>query len=143
MRCLSIHQPWCYAILHQGKAVENRTWPTRYRGPLLVHASKSRASYDAQSPDIWRERYGVDLPPWDSLVKGAIIGVVELADCVPASGEGLTDRQRDWLASHPFTEGPVCWVLKNPRAFAEPIPFRGAQGLFDVPDEVVAAALRV
>ncbi|MBL8866467.1 MAG: ASCH domain-containing protein, partial [Planctomycetia bacterium] len=49
MLALSIHQPWAHAILHFGKSVENRTWSTSYRGPLLIHAAKSRASYDRQS----------------------------------------------------------------------------------------------
>jgi hypothetical protein len=142
VKCLSIHQPWAWAILHAGKAVENRTWPTSHRGPLLIHASKSRASYDAQDAVAWRQRYGVELPPWDSLTIGALVGVVELAACVQASGAGISAEQKAWLDAHPFTEGPVCWVLKYPRAFAEPIPYRGAQGIFTVPDEVVAAAIR-
>src|SRR5450432_4191665 len=82
MKALSIHQPWAWAILHAGKGVENRSWPTRYRGPLLVHASKSRASYEEQEPAAWLERYGIALPAWDELAKGAIVGVVDVVDCV-------------------------------------------------------------
>lgn len=38
--CLSIRQPWAWAILHAGKDIENRDWATRFRGPFLVHAGK-------------------------------------------------------------------------------------------------------
>lgn len=141
MRCLSIHQPWAWAILSGGKRVENRTWPTNHRGPLLIHASKSRANFEDQDRDDWRGRYGVELPEWSTLATGAILGVANLASCVRADGEGASDVQRQWLDSHPFTEGPWCWILKNVRAFAEPIPYRGMQGLFNVPDDVFAAAL--
>jgi hypothetical protein len=37
---LSIRQPWAWLILHAGKDIENRDWPTKYRGPFLIHASK-------------------------------------------------------------------------------------------------------
>mgnify|MGYP002359850962 FL=1 len=38
MKALSIRQPWAGLIIHGYKDIENRDWPTRYRGPLLVHA---------------------------------------------------------------------------------------------------------
>lgn len=40
MKALSIRQPWAWAIVNAGKRVENRTWETRYRGPILIHAAK-------------------------------------------------------------------------------------------------------
>ena len=33
------------------------------------------------------------------------------------------------------------WVLENPRAFAEPIPYKGAQQLFEVPEELLPVTL--
>lgn len=129
MKTLSIHQPWAWAIFDPkaSKSIENRTWPTRYRGPLLIHASKSRASYDREKLFDWRGVYGVEMPPWESLVTGAIIGVADLVDCVPIGQVRPT----------PWTEGPWCWVLENPQTFAEPIPFRGMQGLFEAPDGIL------
>ena len=37
-RALSIRQPWAWLILNGYKDLENRTWRTDYRGPLLIHA---------------------------------------------------------------------------------------------------------
>src|SRR5580704_17656926 len=101
MKALSIHQPWAWAILHAGKTVENRTWPTRYRGPLLIHASKARSSYDRGAQIDWAQAYGVASPPWEGLVVGALVGVVDLVECLRAS-QGT---------ANPLVEGPVCWVL--------------------------------
>ena len=79
--------------------------------------------------------YGVDLPPWEELVTGAVVGVVDVVDCVsPTSSRAIR--------LNPWTEGPVCWVLANPRPFPEPIPFRGAQLLFEVPDGLIPSAVR-
>ena len=135
MRALSIHQPWAWAILQAGKTVENRTWSTKYRGPILVHASKSRVSFDREKTLDWKALYGVDLPPWEELVTGAVVGVVDVVDCVsPTSSRAIR--------LNPWTEGPVCWVLANPRPLPQPVPFRGAQLLFEVPDEMIPKAFR-
>lgn len=37
VRALTLRGPWGWAITHAGKPVENRSWSTRYRGPLLIH----------------------------------------------------------------------------------------------------------
>lgn len=36
MRALTIRQPWAAAITYADKRVENRVWPTSYRGYLEV-----------------------------------------------------------------------------------------------------------
>jgi hypothetical protein len=132
MKALSIHQPWAWAILHAGKDIENRTWPTRYRGPLLIHASKNRATYVSEAKRDWLKVYGVKLPKWEELACGAVIGVVELVDCLFASE----------VESTPWVEGPVCWVLANPRAFPVAVALRGMQGLFSVKEEVIPVEFR-
>ena len=42
MKALSLRQPWASLIIYGGKDIENRRWETKYRGPLLIHASKAR-----------------------------------------------------------------------------------------------------
>lgn len=36
MIALSIRQPWAWHILHSGKDIENRDWPTKFRGRVLA-----------------------------------------------------------------------------------------------------------
>jgi hypothetical protein len=43
-----------WAIFHSGKDVENRTWRANHHGSLLIHASKTRQSYDQEDPDEWQ-----------------------------------------------------------------------------------------
>lgn len=125
MKALSIHQPWAWAIMHAGKTIENRTWRTSHRGPLLIHASKSRASYNRWAAD-WSTVFDCHLPPWSSLPAGAIVGTVDVVDCVRfTSGLGL------------WGEGPWCWVLEGPQVFEVPVAYRGGQMLFEVPDGVL------
>ena len=96
----------------------------------MIHASKTRSSYDREAQVDWLKVYGVVIPKWQEMVVGAIVGVVELVDCLPVSG----------VEPSTWVEGPVCWVLANPRAFTDPALYRGAQGLFELPDSILKMA---
>jgi hypothetical protein len=124
MKALTICQPWAHAILHLGKTVENRTWATAYRGPLVIHAGKSRKYLGDRLND------GSPTPPESAMSFGAIVGVVQLVNCLPV-------RQVD--PGNVWAEGPWCWLLADPRPLAQPVPYRGQMGLFDVPDELLVA----
>lgn len=122
MKCLSVQQPWAWAIIHGPKRIENRTWPTNYRGPLLIHVGKSRARLGD---------YGVGEPREQELAFGALLGTVQLVDCLRVDQV----RHLNWASQERFIEGPYCWILEDPRPLKTPIPYRGQQQLFDVPDE--------
>lgn len=42
MKALTIRQPWASLIAHGVKTIETRSWSTKYRGPLAIHAGKAR-----------------------------------------------------------------------------------------------------
>ena len=63
-----------------------------------------------------------------------VIGVVTLADCMPFESDGRTPGSQ-------WAFGPFCWILRDPQALVRPLPYRGGQGIFDVPDALVAEAL--
>lgn len=127
MKALTIHQPYAHWILSGEKPVENRTWRVGYYGPLLIHAGKSRESV----VETHEARMAAAGTP---LAFGAIVGRALMVDCLRA------DRYREMFPEHADSEhvfGPWCFVLVQPVRFAAPIPYRGAQGLFDVPDEIL------
>jgi hypothetical protein len=45
MKALSVIMPWPWLILYGGKDIENRSWETRYRGRILIHASKNVSAH--------------------------------------------------------------------------------------------------
>ena len=124
MRLLTIHQPWAWLICAGHKRFENRTWSTRYRGPVLIHAGASCASLRA-GIDV-ADRIGITLP--DDLQFGAVIGSASIADCTPVS-----------VVSDPFATGPYCFHLVDPVLFARPVPWKGALGLIEPSDTLVDA----
>jgi hypothetical protein len=64
----------------------------------------------------------------DELPAGAIVGSVEIVDCVQISRSKWAIR------------GQWHRILKNPRALAKPIPFKGALGFIRVPDRILKGA---
>lgn len=122
---LSIRQPWAYLIIHAAKDVENRDWPTRYRGRVLIHAGKTmtRADYGACAlfcsalpegtfpADFW-------FPTFEELKGqcGGIVGAMHIADCV-------TESKSPWFC------GQYGFVIDG----ATSLPFqpcKGALGFF-------------
>ena len=119
MRALTVCQPYAELIARGEKVIENRTWPTSYRGPLIIHAGKSREWMD----DGDEARY-------PAMAFGAIVAVVTLYDCLR-----LANLPAD-LADNEHANGPWCWLLQNVRRAPTPYPCLGGQGLWDVPASV-------
>lgn len=114
---LTVRQPWADLILSGVKDVENRSWPTRHRGGLLVHAA---ARVDRAAIERLERELGVVLPRDYEPRVGVILGAVEVVDCVSRSDS-------------PFFTGPYGFTLRNPRRFDEPIPYRGRLGIYRIP----------
>ena len=49
---LSIRQPWAWLIVNGYKDIENRDWPTKFRGRMLVHAPRRVAAVEAERPRL-------------------------------------------------------------------------------------------
>jgi hypothetical protein len=122
MKALSIRQPFAWLIMSGHKLVENRTWATRYRGPLLIHASL-RPNHDAWDHIV--ETHNIAIP--EELMSGCVIGQINLVTVVNAATARRTmPSQQEWI------NGPYCFVLRNPRPFATPIDATGQRGLFNL-----------
>ena len=112
---LTIRQPWAWAIIHAGKNVENRSWSTDHRGPLVIHAGRR---IDPNGVARLRE-LGLDPPDETEILVGGIIGQVEL------TGVRRDDPSR-WAVP-----GAYHWQLADARALPFE-PLRGCQTLWRV-----------
>jgi hypothetical protein len=112
MKALTVKQPWASLIALGLKRVENRTWaPNLEPGDeFLIHAG---ASIDKAAPAEFQDP---ELPRSAIVARVRFLGLGEPGECE-------------------FSCGPVCWRLELVGAFAEPIPAKGALGLWRVPDE--------
>lgn len=136
LKVLSVQQPWADLIVMGSKWCENRTWQTKHRGPLFIHASKwdvkERKAWEAEGVDLQKESPG-------GCETGAIIGYVHLYGCYPVElieqiEEGQVPEGSEELASMlngvsdeswQFVEGPWCWLMADARFLQTPIPAKG------------------
>lgn len=130
MKALTICQPYAQLIACGEKLVENRGWPTHYRGPLLIHAGKSRKFLGDNDERHFSER-------GEPLVFGAVIAMARLVDMlhIEAIRRGDYDKKYPFLRTHKHAEGQWCWILADVERLAVPVPHNGLQGLWDCPDD--------
>lgn len=137
MKALTIIQPFAELIARGGKRVENRTWPTSYRGRIAIHAGKAKR-YGGESVSEIASEYCIDP---SSLAFGAIIATANLVECVRVR-QGFLDGSRKrsiehlgprfaWMLDHEHAEGPWCWILEDAVREAVPVPCNGSLGLWD------------
>lgn len=115
MRALTIRQPWAAAITYADKRVENRVWPTSYRGPVLIHAGKTLDRH--HGPMVAAVVRGLQLD------LGAVLAVARITGCHEDDGECTP-----WSARGQFHH-----VLDEVTALPLSIPWTGAQGLWVPP----------
>lgn len=102
MKALTIRQPWASLIAHGVKTIETRSWSTKYRGPLAIHAGKAKPERSEEGCGVpvghdwlpvedfdgsWRLEHfarGCTGAPYDiDMPLGAVVATCTLADVVP------------------------------------------------------------
>ena len=116
MKAISINQPWAWLIVNGYKDIENRSWATKVRGEVLIHASKKIDENFCYF--TWENVIGDSIPT--NLFTGGIIGKVDIVDCVDKSDS-------------PWFFGKYGFVLKNGKQLLKPRICKGALGFF-IPD---------
>ncbi len=140
MIALSIRQPWAWLIIHGHKPLENRTWATKFRGRIAVHAAKGMTQLEYDQARMFAATRGVTLPPFAMFSekfhetphhsittrRGGVIGAVRIVDMVFSEKEAIEKKVDAWYT------GAIGFVLAEPVIAAEFIPVRGSLGFFKV-----------
>src|SRR6202158_2991240 len=139
MKAISLWQPWANLWCSKRKVHETRHWQCRHRGWLLVHAAKRiEKAFDPDDPLrlILGDEFGDHCAR--DLHTGAVIGMVNVGDCQPPEtlfgDAAASDDDRE---CGDFAPGRYAWKREEFRLFDQPIPYRGARGIFNVPDDLI------
>lgn len=113
MKCISVKQPWAELIITGVKDVENRTWATDYRGPIIIHTGQRIDPYGADQFVLETAR---------ALRKGAIGAIIGHA-FLYACGEKPYSKWHE--------DGCTGFYLANPIEIP-PVPYSGKLSLFEI-----------
>ena len=149
MPALSLTQPWAILVSCGAKLVETRSWSTRYRGQLAIHAAKGFPAYArllSMEAHFWLPLTDaghslVQIHRSDRLIHdlplGAVVAVAQLVDCVSTETLARTLSGRE-LAFGDYTKGRHAWVLADVVALRLPVQTRGALGLWKLDEDTYA-----
>ena len=135
MRVLSMYQPYATLLVMGLKTNETRSWDTRFRGTLAIHATAKMPAWCKElllTKPFKAALQGIELP------HGAIVGTVDVVSTMPTT---------EWLSRYVlnYPEGPLpdefyygdygpdryAWQTIHPMPLENPIPARGAQGFWN------------
>lgn len=123
MKAITIWQPYAQAIVLGLKKFETRSWPTKYRGKLAIHASLKPLSKERK---LLVEKYNIK-----DCALGEVIAVVDLVDCILMTDEFIkaqSEAERDFGDWH---VGRFAWKLENIKVLKNPVKLSGKQGLWN------------
>jgi hypothetical protein len=105
MKALSVRQPWASLIASGTKTIETRTWNTKFRGDILIVASKN--------------------PKVKNLPTGVALAIVSIVDCKPMT---IHDVPAARCELYP---GAFSWFIENIRP-VKPFEVKGQLGIYEV-----------
>jgi activating signal cointegrator 1 len=162
MLALSLTQPWATLVTIGAKHIETRSWAPHQRcigQRIAIHAAKGfpRKAKECCWEELFTRVLWPDLfvsfarsPEMDAalqdrigkLPRGVVLCTAKLCGAWSTNNEELVDRlsiQERLFGS--YAPDRWMWVLEDIQPLPEPIPARGALGLWkwDVPPEIMAA----
>ena len=165
MKALTIWQPWASLLATGEKIYETRSWPTKYRGPIAIHAAKKDPLTIPITPELEENALHNDkIGSWMFLPHGCVIAVGELVNCwhivwhpgtnvdvakhidvgaesmvedkhAPGFGDYFVPTEKEFALGD-WTPGRYAWEIRNVRLLPHPVITRGRQGLWNW-DEVI------
>ena len=134
MKAISLHQPSAHLMAIGAKRIETRGWKTDVRGWVLIHAALKWTKAQREMVADWPEEM------MRGFATGAVVCAVRLVDCVRVPDDccelwDLWDRGTEDEEDYgDYSPGRFAWVTDAVVRLVPPVPWRGRQGWFDVPE---------
>ena len=146
MKVITIIQPWASLIALGEKMIETRSWATKYRGEILIHAGKQIDKVSMQKEEYLKvlKKHGIEnaeqLPTGVILAKCKIdrclkmldtrLDIVEEEHCILDDGAmGMVVSGQEYKFGF-YEANRYGWILKDIEQI-EHIPVRGKLGLWN------------
>lgn len=131
MKALTLYQPWASLVALGLKKIETRSYPTKVRGHLAIHAGKNNYGIDVmwRDPNLLRicQRHFGQFPKFPI---GKVLCIVDLQDCVSTNGIDIPFSSNERVCGD-FGEDRFAWKFKLIETFDKPIKAVGSQGFWN------------
>lgn len=128
MKALTLWQPYASAIAQKLKQFETRSWSTKHRGLILIHASVKPMTIEYAK---LAAKYRID-----TSCMGEIVAIANLDDCILMTPEFIQQQSQTELDLGDWRLGRYAWKLSNIRIPEYPIKVSGKQGLWTFHDDI-------
>lgn len=150
-KAISVYQPWATALAVGAKLYETRSFATKHRGLLAIHAAMTATAFrdilraGGREAEMWREILRVPSNvslegAFMALPRGRVIATCQVVACVQAETvRALAIKHQNeagatWRESEvgDFRGGRWAWQIDDLRRFAAPFQVKGQQGIWEV-----------
>ncbi|MFZ5688643.1 MAG: ASCH domain-containing protein [Bacillota bacterium] len=145
MKAITLWQPWASLVAIGSKKIETRSWATKYRGPLAIHAAAKTPGDSIIA--CFHEPFATVLKNAGfvrgkniSLPCGVVIATCRLVDCVTITPEFVATLSEQERAFGDYTQGRYAWILDNVRRLERPVPANGRQRLWELDERILELA---
>lgn len=131
MKVLTIREPWASLIGAHIKLIETRSWPTKYRGELYIHAGLA----PLPKKDVRIKL--LDNSIINDLHFGTIFLKCNLSNCIQITKEFATKVKQESPQNYlwgDYTEGRYAWILTDVQ-YIEPIKAKGHLSIWNYTPE--------
>lgn len=132
MKVLTIQEPYATFIMHGMKKIETRSWKTKYRGEIYIHAGKSKnflKKINNNKVLKLLENIGLNY--------GNIICKAELIDCVYMTKEFIdkvkSENNYEYILGE-YAVGRYAWILQNVQEINQKIHAKGKLNIWTYPE---------
>lgn len=142
MKVITLTQPWASLVACGAKKIETRSWPTKYRGLIAIHAAANFPKYavEACRTEPFEKALAADGKPLsecfhhDALPFGSVIAVCRITACEVMTPELIRMVPEPELSFGLYEPGRFMWMLADAYKLTEPIPVRGFQRIWNFED---------
>jgi activating signal cointegrator 1 len=140
LKALTLWQPWASLMAYEEKKVETRSWSTKYRGPIAIHAAlsiprwlgDSRHSQDFHDA-MMKIAYANGMFE-SGMPKGVVLCTADLVVIEPTEKvHGDLSAQEQLFGN--YEDGRYAWFFENVKRFDVPVPAKGNRMLWNWPNK--------
>lgn len=140
MKAISVLNPWAVLLAIGARQYETRSWPTTYRGPIAIHASKKFTG--VQHEICFSEPFATVLmrdlfknEPLGAFLMhrikcGAVLATGELTACFNTESISHVMSEQE-LAFGDFARGRFAWCIERVKLLETPAECAGKLGLWE------------